>query len=97
MKSSEETHEDFKKLKAGKKVKESYYINVVEELATFDDWCISSNIDWGVPIPFFYDQNDKILMDDEIVSHFKEVVDEHGPGAWYEKTVAELLPPSYKN
>lgn len=31
----------------------SYYMNVVEELNDFDEWCISDQGDWGIPIPYF--------------------------------------------
>lgn len=44
-----------KKKKKGQKV-EPYYINLVEELAEFEEWCISDNNYWGIPIPhFIYD------------------------------------------
>ena len=56
-KDAEETHEDYKKLQSkNKKIKkevEAYYLNVLEELTDFNDWCISEENAWGIPIPFF--------------------------------------------
>ena len=70
MKDSEQVHLDFEKLKSkGKKGKkreelDSYYINIVEELNDFNDWCVSDNNAWGIPIPHFvYKGTGKLLMD----------------------------------
>jgi isoleucyl-tRNA synthetase len=52
LKSTEEADNDMKKKKKGQKV-EPYYINLVEELADFEEWCISDNNYWGIPIPHF--------------------------------------------
>lgn len=78
LKETEETHKDFEKLtrKKGRRGKknekeeevESYYINIVEELNDFNDWCISDNNSWGIPIPFFtYRDTGDILIDEEII------------------------------
>jgi isoleucyl-tRNA synthetase len=70
-KETEQTHKDFKTLKRrrGKKQKDleeidSYYVNIVEELNDFNDWCISDNNLWGIPIPFFtFKDTGNILVD----------------------------------
>ena len=82
MKDAEEVHEDFKKVKKnkgkGKKVDEdidAYYINIVEELNDFNDWCISDNISWGLPIPMFVNKfTNKILLNEETIEHFADLV-----------------------
>jgi len=40
---------------------------LVEEMNDFNDWCISEDSLWGLPIPFFI-RNDtgEVLMDAEI-------------------------------
>ena len=69
-----------KKLKNKKNEEvDSYYINILEELAEFENWCISDDIAWGIPIPFFkFKNNGKILMDCEIIEHFAKLVSEYG-------------------
>jgi len=102
MKDTEETHEDYKRLKnKGKKAEEveAYYLNIVEELADFNDWCISDNNTWGIPIPFFiYKDTGKILMDREIIDNFADLVDNFGTSdIWYTFDIQDLLPPRYKD
>lgn len=100
LKSTEETHQDFDKKRKNKNAKiESYYLNVVEELADFNDWCVSDSNKWGVPVPYFkYKDTGKILMDQEIVEHFAQLIESHGSSdIWYSKNVDDLLPPRYRD
>jgi isoleucyl-tRNA synthetase len=44
------------------------YFNIVEEINDFNDWCISEDSQWGLPIPFFIRKDSgEVLMDSEIV------------------------------
>lgn len=83
MKDAEEVHQEFnkakKRRKSGKKNKvddiDSYYINIVEELNDFNDWCISDTISWGLPIPVFVNKfTGKILLNEETIEHFADLV-----------------------
>ena len=78
---------------------ESYYINILEELVDFNEWCISDKSAWGIPIPFFINKNNsKILIDQEIVEYFAQQVDHFGTSdIWYNFEVVDLLPPRYKD
>lgn len=101
LKDTEETHEDYKKLKSksAKKEVEAYYLNIVEELTDFNDWCISDSNAWGIPIPFFtYKDTGKILLDQEIIEHFAELVENHGTSdIWHTFGTHDLLPHRYKD
>ena len=69
-------------------------VKMVEER---NDWCISRQRTWGVPIPVFYCKDcEKEYVTDESLKKIQELVKEHGTNIWYELSEKELLPEGAK-
>lgn len=62
-----------------------------------DDWTISRQRIWGVPIIVFYDSNKQPVIKDDIFDYVIDLVKKEGSDVWWTKSVDELLPPKYRN
>lgn len=65
-------------------------------VADRNDWCISRQRVWGVPIPIFYCKkcNEHIINDDTI-SAVSALFRVEGSDAWWAKSAAEILPTGF--
>lgn len=65
-------------------------------VADRQDWCISRQRVWGVPIPIFYcaECNEHVINDDTI-NAVRALFEKEGSDAWWAKTAAEILPDGF--
>nr|WP_322958824.1 isoleucine--tRNA ligase [Mycoplasmopsis canis]WQQ12178.1 isoleucine--tRNA ligase [Mycoplasmopsis canis] len=62
-----------------------------------NDWTISRQRSWGVPLIFFYDQNDNPIINEEIFDYVIDLVSKFGSDVWWERETDELLPEKFRN
>lgn len=62
-----------------------------------NDWCISRQRTWGVPIPIFYCKDcGKEYVTDESLEKVQKIFKEQGSNAWFDLTEKELMPEGCK-
>lgn len=66
-------------------------------ITNHNDWTISRQRTWGVPIIIFYDSESNPVFEKEIFDHVIKLIEQHGADIWWEWEADKLLPKNYQN